>query len=68
MLGIQVKLMRAVIREETTIHTDYSHPVSTHKETKRAVKILDAKYEKADLPAAEEENCTHLTDVERPFY
>jgi hypothetical protein len=29
--------------------------------TKRMVKILDAKYEKADLPAIIRENCSHQT-------
>ncbi len=29
------------------------------------VKILDAKYEKADLPAIIRENCSHLTAAER---
>ncbi len=36
-------------------------PISTRGETKRMVKILDAKYEKADLPAIIRENCSHLT-------
>jgi hypothetical protein len=29
------------------------------------VKILDAKYEKADLPAVNRENCSHLTAVDK---
>ncbi len=33
--------------------------------TKRMVKILDAKYEKADLPAIFRENCSHLTAFNR---
>ncbi len=33
--------------------------------TKRVVKILDAKYEKADLPAIIRDNCSHLTASNR---
>ncbi len=35
-------------------------PISPCSATKRVVKILDAKYEKADLPAIIRENCPHL--------
>ena len=48
-----------------SMYKNTEEPVSTHEETKRAVKILDAKYEKADLPTVVEENCSHLTDSER---
>ncbi len=40
-------------------------PISTRSSTKRMVKILDAKYEKADLPAIIRENCSHLTSSNR---
>jgi hypothetical protein len=40
-------------------------PVSTRSATKRVVEILDAKYEKADLPAIVRENCSHLSASER---
>jgi hypothetical protein len=40
-------------------------PISTRSSTKRVVKILDAKYEKADLPAIIRENCSHLTAPNR---
>jgi hypothetical protein len=40
-------------------------PISTRSATKRMVKILDAKYEKADLPAIMRENCSHLTASNR---
>ena len=40
-------------------------PVSTRSATKRVVKILDAKYEKADIPAIVRENCSHLSAAER---
>jgi hypothetical protein len=40
-------------------------PVSTRSATKRVVKNLDAKYEKADLPATTRENCSHLQAYDR---
>jgi hypothetical protein len=40
-------------------------PISTGSTTKRMVKILDAKYEKADLPAIIRENYSHLTAAKR---
>ena len=40
-------------------------PVSTRTATKRVVEILDAKYEKADLPAIIRDNCSHLKPSER---
>jgi hypothetical protein len=40
-------------------------PVSTRTATKHVVEILDAKYEKADLPAIIRENCSHLKPSER---
>jgi hypothetical protein len=36
-------------------------PQSTAQETERAVKILDAKYKKADLPEVLKNNCAHLS-------
>jgi hypothetical protein len=36
-------------------------PVSTRNGTKRVIEILDAKYDKADLPAIIRDNCSHLT-------
>jgi hypothetical protein len=40
-------------------------PISTRSATKRMVKIVDAKYEKADLPAIIRENFSHLTASNR---
>jgi hypothetical protein len=40
-------------------------PISTRSATKRVVEILNAKYEKADLPAIFMENCSHLTAYDR---
>ena len=48
-----------------SIYKSTEEPVSTHAETKRAVNIIDAKYEKADLPTVVEDNCSHLADSER---
>jgi hypothetical protein len=35
-------------------------PVSTRKATKRVIEILDAKYDKANLPEIVNDNCSHL--------
>jgi hypothetical protein len=40
-------------------------PVSTRGATKRVVEILDAKYEKADIPAIVRDNCSHLNASDR---
>jgi hypothetical protein len=40
-------------------------PVSTKNGTKRVIAILDAKYDKADLPAIIGDNCSHLTPSHR---
>ncbi len=50
------------LRENTCFAQE---PISTRSATKRAVEILDAKYEKADLPAIIKENCSHLTASNR---
>ncbi len=50
------------LRENTCFAQE---PISTRSATKRVVKILDAKYAKADLPAIIRENCSHLTASNR---
>lgn len=40
-------------------------PLATKEETARVTRILDAKYEPADLPKVVEENCAHLSSQER---
>jgi hypothetical protein len=40
-------------------------PVSTQNATKRVIEILDAKYDKANLPAIVRDNCSHLTPLQR---
>ncbi len=46
------------LRENTCFAQE---PISTRSKTKRVVEILDAKYEKADLPAIIRENSSCLT-------
>jgi hypothetical protein len=56
-LQLKPRITRA-LRENTCFAQE---PISTRSATKRMVKILDAKYEKADLPAIVRENWSHLT-------
>jgi hypothetical protein len=60
-LQLKPRITRA-LRENTCFAQE---PISTCSTTKRKVKILDAKYEKADLPAIIRENCSHLTASNR---
>jgi hypothetical protein len=60
-LQLKPRITRA-LRENTCFAQE---PISTRSATKRTVKILDAKYEKADLPAFIRENCSHLTASDR---
>ncbi len=60
-LQLKPRITRA-LRENTCFAQE---PISTRRATKRMVKILDAKYEKADLPAIIRENCSHLTASNR---
>jgi hypothetical protein len=50
------------LREKTCFAQE---PISTRSITKSVVEILDAKYEKADLPAIIRENCSHLEASDR---
>ncbi len=60
-LQLRPRITRA-LRENTCFAQE---PISTRSATKPMVKILDAKYEKADLPAIIKENCSHLTAAKR---
>jgi hypothetical protein len=60
-LQLKPRITRA-LRENTCFAQE---PISTRSTTKRMVKILDAKYEKADIPAIIRENCSHLTASNR---
>jgi hypothetical protein len=60
-LQLKPSITRA-LRENTCFTQE---PISTRSATKRVVKMLDAKYEKADLPAIIWENCSHLKASDR---
>jgi hypothetical protein len=60
-LQLKPRITRA-LRENTCFAQE---PISTCSETKCVVEILNAKYEKADLPAIIRENCSHLTASDR---
>ncbi len=60
-LQLKPRITRA-LRENTCFAQE---PISTRSATKGVGKILDAKYEKADLPAIIRENCSHLTASNR---
>jgi hypothetical protein len=60
-LQLKPRITRAL--RETTYFAQ--EPISTRSATKRMVKILDTKYEKADLPAIIRENCSHLIASDR---
>jgi hypothetical protein len=53
----KTKLNRAWAVNNSLLH----EPQSTLQETERAVKIFEAKYEKADLPEVVKNNCSHLS-------
>ncbi len=55
-LQLKPRITRA-LSEDTCFAQE---PTSTRSATKCVVEILDAKYEKADLPAIIRENCSHL--------
>jgi hypothetical protein len=59
-LQLKSKITRA-LRENSCFAQE---PIGTHSATKR-VKILDANYEKADLPAIIRKNCSYLTASNR---
>ena len=52
-------------RLEIYYNSFYVEPDVTKEATERTVRILDAKYEKADLPEVIHQNCKHLTRTER---
>ena len=43
-----------------TLFKEFIEPTSTKEATERTTKILDAKYEKADLTKVVQDNCSHL--------
>ncbi len=56
--NLQLKPRSTRALRENTCFTQ--EPISTCSETKCMVEILDAKFEKADLPAIIRESCSHL--------
>ncbi len=60
-LQIKPSITRA-LRHNTCLTQE---PIMTRSTTKHVVEILDAKYEKADLPAIVRENCSHLQASDR---
>ena len=56
-LSSKSRIKRAWYVNNSMIH----EPTSTEQATQRALGILDAKYEKADLQAVVEDNCPHLS-------
>jgi len=46
-------------------NTRAQEPQSTEEATQRMVRILDAKYEKADLQAVVKDNCSHLNPIQQ---
>ena len=62
---ISVICKKSQNRHQIYTNSQYLEPPITQSATKRAVEILDANYEKADLPAVIKENCTHLSSAEQ---
>ncbi len=60
-LQLKPRIIRA-LRENSCFAQE---PINICSKTKRVVEILDAKYEKADLPAIIRENCSHLKASDR---
>ncbi len=60
-LQLKPRITRA-LRENTVFAQE---PISTRSATKCMLKILEAKYEKADLPSIIRDYCSHLTASDR---
>ncbi len=58
-------LLASYVSRHKAMAYDTQKPISTHSTTKCVVKILDAKYEKIDLPAIIRKNCSHLQASDR---
>lgn len=52
-------------RSLNNVYKEATEPHATKAETERATKILDAKYEPADLPKVVDENCPHLSTEQK---
>ena len=62
---VNLQLKPSVTRALRHNTSQAQEPVSTRNATKRAIEILDAKYDKANLPAIVKDNCSHLTPSQR---
>ena len=56
-----LQLKKSITRALWSNSSQAKEPVSTRNATKRVVEILDAKNNKADIPATVKENCSHLS-------
>ena len=48
-----------------TFARNHLEPISTREATKRTIEILDANYEKANLPEVVKDTCGHLSSIEQ---
>ena len=48
-----------------TFAKNHPEPISTKEATKRTIEILDANYEKANLPEVVKDTCGHLSPIEQ---
>jgi hypothetical protein len=64
-LQLEPSITRALRRSSARNACLAQEPVSTNDDTKRVIAILDAEYDKADLPAIIEDNRSHLTPSHR---
>jgi hypothetical protein len=62
---VNLQLKHSVTRALRHNTSQAQEPISTRNATKRAIEILDAKYDKANLPAIVKDNCSHLTPSQR---
>lgn len=64
---IPMRQPESLLSKKVLLNTyrEATEPLATKEETERAHRILDAKYEPADLPKIVEENCPHLDDRQK---
>jgi hypothetical protein len=62
---VNLQLKPSVTRALRPNTCQAQEPVSTCIDTKRVIAILDAKYDKADLPVTVQDNCSHLQPSHR---
>jgi hypothetical protein len=62
---VNLQLKPSVTRALRHNTSQAQEPVSTGSATKRVMEILDAKYDKANLPAIVMDNCSHLDASQR---